>query len=353
MTEQSDHPEIPLGPWDGSGEPVPTGPARARWSARRWGAVGAGALAFVLVGSGVAYGVVTHRPDYQLSEVLSATADRHDDGARLSLETDAASLEALGADHDTADLMARSAADATVRIASSGSRYEVSLEVGGSAAARSVSGAGATTVVVDWGVLARLPFATGARSSVAGIQRYLSGEPADAVAALLGGRPVTLESAGSSGLGGLTSRSVDPAQVQEAAAAIVQVLRDHATVADGGDDQYGHRFVVTVPLQPVWDEVQRQAMTVSGSKAGMPTLPTGLTDAIVPIEVWERDGVVSRVRFGLGDLIARSYQADKGGSLPTVNFAVVAVPDSDGVLPIPGAPVVLDGRDLFGASLGG
>jgi hypothetical protein len=177
------------------------------------------------------------------------------------------------------------------------------------------------------------------------------GGAGDVITALLDGKPVrvaigpdsalqrALDKAQKSG-GSSGSSELSPAQVGKVVDSITAAVKDNATVTEAGSDADGTHFIASVPLKKVVDTAWTQiAALVPGAPGGMKPDLAELDKVTLKVDVWVKDGAVTRVEVPLGQALADVAPA--GGDV-----RVVVVMSGEGVQPVIG-PVTEVPDSLF------
>ena len=168
------------------------------------------------------------------------------------------------------------------------------------------------------------------------------GDGADVITALLDGKPVGIAVGPGSALqkaldkaakssGTPQQESLSPEQVAKAVDVITQSVKDNVTVTDAGSDQYGDHMVATVPLAKVVDAAwSSMSSLVPGSSGAKPDLAE-LGKVTLQVDVWVKDGAVTRLEIPLSKALADVAPTSGQGDV-----TLVVVMSSDGVEPVQG-----------------
>jgi hypothetical protein len=159
----------------------------------------------------------------------------------------------------------------------------------------------------------------------------------DAITALLDGKPVGVAIGPGSALqkaldkaqqAGGSSRS--PAQVGKVVDSITAAVKDNATVTEVGTDDNGTHYVASVSMKKVVDTAWKDISALApGGAAGMKPDLAQLDKVTLKVDVWVKDGAVTRVEVPLGQ--AMGDVAPAGGDV-----RVIVVMSGEGVEPVVG-----------------
>ena len=165
------------------------------------------------------------------------------------------------------------------------------------------------------------------------------GGGADVITALLDGKPVGIAIGPGSALqqalddaqqasGASGSTEVSPAQAGKIVDSITNAVEDNATVTEVGTDDNGTHYVAAVGLRKVVDTAWKDvAALLPGGGAGMKPDLAELDKVTLKVDVWVKDGAVTRVEVPLGQVMGTPSSSDA---------RVVVVMSDEGVQPVVG-----------------
>jgi hypothetical protein len=171
----------------------------------------------------------------------------------------------------------------------------------------------------------------------------LLGDGAAVISALLDGKPVGIAVGPGSALqkaldkaaassGRSSEQTLSPEQVARAVDAITQSVKDNVTVTEAGSDQYGDHLVATLPLSKVVDAAwSRMSALVPGGAAGAKPDLSQLDKVTLTVDVWIKDGAVTRLQIPLTEALA-----DVAPTAGAGDVTLVVVMSGEGVTPVPG-----------------
>lgn len=306
--------------------PTPTAPRRRRK------AIVASTLGVLLVlgaGGAVAATVVLHRPDVVLVRALSATESEAQGSMVLSVKADGAVLATAP------DGMAQALGTSSLRYAWGPGEQQTSISYEGKQLGSVITTDTHFTVQVD---LSNVPGGSAAAAQLSSMADAL-GPDGDALRALGAGRPVGVSTGPGSELralagnatkasGGAATSDLSPQRAAEVLDAITQSIKDNTTVTSVGSDADGDHFLATVSLKDVVGTVWARLGSLSAALAPATSKPdlSKLAGVTLGIDVWVRDGHISRVQVPLGALVRRLDPTAAAGDL-----TIVAVLSPDGI----------------------
>jgi hypothetical protein len=294
------------------------------------------AVLLVLVAGGAAYGwSVLQRPEVTLARAF--------DAAKSSAQgTMTVSVQATG----TAGADAAAMTNSSLRYSWAPGTQQVTLSYEGKKVGTLTTTDTHLTLQID---PASLP--QGAADSLGGLGglgglgalgALGGGGGGDVITALLDGKPVgvaigpgsalqkALERAQQSG-GSSGSTELSPAQIGKVVDSVTTAVKDNATVTEVGTDDNGTHYVATVPLKQVVDTAWRDvsALVPGGAAAGVNPDLSQLAKVTLKVDVWVKDGAVTRVEVPLGQAMADVAPA-------AGDARVVVVMSGEGVQPVVG-----------------
>jgi hypothetical protein len=301
------------------------------------------AVLLVLVVGGAAYGwSVLQRPDVRLARAFDAT--RSAPQGSLTLSITAAGKAAQGA-----EVLSSS----SVRYAWAPGNQQFTVVYDGRKIGTVTTTSTHVTLQVD---PSSIPNSAGLSDSLRGSGEAL-GQGADIIDALLDGKPVGVAvgpgsalqkalddaatSAGTSPQGGPT-----PEQIAKVVDAISQSVKDNVTVTDAGSDQYGDHMVATLPLAKVVDTAWKNASALVPGAAGAKPDLAKLDKVTLQVDVWVKDGIVSRLEIPISKVL-KDIAPEAGAGEVTL----LVVMSGDGVAPVVG-PVTEVPDSLIGSLTG-
>jgi hypothetical protein len=323
-------------------ETDPTIPAAGPAPRRRLGRRGVAVLltaALVLVGGGVAYGVAfLHRPDVMLARALSSTQGMPSGDVRITVSTDAASLSALGV-RDPQGSVLHQIQSSAVRWAWGTDVQQLSADYDGSPLVDMITTPEHLTLEAD--------LATSNDSALRVVAHQLRamagsmGPDASFLVDLADGLPVGLSIGPDSAVAKLLTRaqasggktaSADPsaAQFSQLGDAMASSLRQHTLVTAQGSDEYGDHLRSSVDLKPVVaDAWAHMTDLVPGAPTSITAADLAQLDGVtLDIDVWVKDGVISKVEIPMGDFLQKL--GSRSITTP-LTFTVVGMVGTDGV----------------------
>jgi len=286
------------------------------------------AVLLVLVVGGAAYGwTVLQRPDVKLARAFSATKSAPQGSMTLSLT--ATGKAAVGAEE-----MTRS----SLRYAWAPDTQQFTVVYDGKPLGTVTTTSTHVTLQVD---PQAIPNSSEITDNLAMAGAVL-GEGADVITALLDGKPVGIAVGPGSALqkaldkaakasGSSAQQNLSPEQVAKVVDAISQSVKDNVTVTDAGSDQYGDHMVATLPLAKVVDAAwTNMSALVPGAAGAKPSLAE-LDKVTLQIDVWVKDGAVTRLEIPLAKALA-----DVAPTAGQGEVTLVVVMSGDGVTPVQG-----------------
>jgi hypothetical protein len=329
-------------------------PAPAAPPARRPGRVAVAAtlsVLLVLLAAGAAFGwTVLHRPDVTLARAFDATKTAPEGSMTMS-------ITATGAAAASAAMLDQS----SLRYAWGPGTQQVSVTYAGKPLATVVT---TDTHLTLQAQLANLPAAVGAADRLRSLAAGL-GPDGQVLLDLADGRPIGVSTGpgsalrtaldkaaksagGSAASGGSASSGYSSDQVAALADAISQSVRDNTTVTAAGSDQYGDHYLATLPLRTVAATAWKQVASLApGLAAGTGPDLSSLDGVTLRVDVWVKDGAVSRVEVPLSKALGTASAAKVDGEV-----TLVVVLGSDGVVP-PAGPVTEVPDSLIASLTGG
>ena len=327
-----------------------SGPPRSR--SRVVIASALGALLVLGGGAAAAAVVVLHRPDVQLGRAFDATRSAPQGSMALSVHADATALATAPAS------MASSLDNTSLRYAWSPGTQQISVTYEGKKLGTVTTTDTHVTLQVEPTAIA------GAQNSLAQAADSL-GTDGQVLRDLAAGKPIGLTIGPGSQIQKLIDKSagsrsaasqLSPAQTAAALDAITASIKDNTTVTSAGSDANGDHYVASVALKDVADTAWTQLSTLTGS-LGSSALTAGalqkpdlskLATAHLDVDVWLRDGRVSRIAIPLGSL---ARQLDPKAA-PTGEITIVADLSTDGVI-APAGPATEVPESLIAKLAGG
>jgi hypothetical protein len=305
------------------------------------------AVLLVLVAGGAAYGwTVLQRPEVQLARAFDAAKSAAQGTMTISVKASGAAVADAGATVMTSSSLRYSWAPGTQQF---GVVYD------GKKVGTLTTTDTHLTVQID---PASFPQGTDPAESLGGLGGLgglgalgALGGAGDVITALLDGRPVGVAIGPGSALqkaldkaqstsGSAGSTELSPAQVGKVVDSITAAVKDNATVTEAGVDDAGTHYVASVPLAKVVDKAWKNvASLVPGGAAGMKPDLSQLDKVTLKVDVWVKDGAVTRVEVPLGAAMADVAPA-------TGDVRVVVVMSGEGVAPVVG-PVTEVPDSLF------
>jgi hypothetical protein len=300
---------------------------------RRWIAVSAVAAVLVLVVGGVAAAVLLNRPDVKLQRALDAMTAQQTGSVTMTLQVS-------GTGDTASEQMLQ---DAGLRLAwdKGAGAGQVSLRVKDAEVVDLITGDGYLILTQDLAALGAEDALGGDLSSLEGYGRSL-GSDGVAIVAFAQGKPVRVSTGEGSAISDLlalaqqqsgSTATPDPAQAQALAERVQKAVRDNVTVTSVGSDDDGEQLRAVFPIKPVVAEIEAYLAQVAGD-----ALPVDLGsqikgDPTVTVDVWVKDGTVSKMSLPLGQVIA-----DATGERSVPQVTLVMTMGSDGVA-MPSEPV--------------
>lgn len=335
----------PLEMLDGAdlGDIVPA--ASAPRSKRPWIIGTAAATVLVLVGGGIAAALILNRPDVQLQRALSATTEQPTGSMTMSVKVTGVSDSAAQSMIDGVRL--RLAWDKTT------DTQQCTVAVNKSTVLDIV--AAPDSVILTQGLTSlALPEI---ESILGGFRDFGSslGPDGRALVDFSRGVPLRIATGPGSAFGKLlkdaestaarSSNAPDEAKVQAVADKIQQSIRDHVTVTEEGSDDAGDHLRAVVPVKAVVSDVAPMIADLVGQPVPSDLLSSIKGDPQMTVDVWVKDGMVSKLEIPLGQLMRDS------GTASAPDITVVMVMSRDGVK-LPPDPIA-DLPDSVFENLGG
>ncbi len=300
------------------------------------------AVLLVLLGAGAAYGVVfLHRPDVQLARALHSTTTASDGDLRVTVRTDAATLTALGADPGTAHDVANALGTSSVRYAWGTGTQQTVLTYSGAQILDLITTNTHLTLQTDLAGSGQ-PALQAAAAQLTSIAAGL-GADGQPLRDLADGHPVGLDigpgspfrklaDKATSGTGSVAkAESFTPEQISALADALQTSLQVHTVVTAAGSDEFGDHFHAVVDVAKVAaDMAPPLAALVPAASSISSSDLTSMAGTLVDVDLWVRDGALSKVEIPLGALLARSASPKVTG---TLSLTLVAVVGTTGVTP--------------------
>lgn len=302
-------------------------PAPVRRGGRRWIAVTAVAAVLVLVMGGVAAAVLLNRPDVKLQRALDAMSAQQTGSMTMTVQV-------RGTGDTGSEQMLK---DAGLRFAwdKAAGTGQVTVKVKGSDVVDVVTAQDYVIVSQD---LAALGADAAFDSTMSGIEQYGAslGSKGDAIVAFAQGKPVKVATGDGSAFSDLmalaqqqsgSTATPDPEQAKAFTDRIQQKIRESVVVTQVGSDDAGDHLQAVFPIKPVVAELESYLKEVAGQ-----ALPADLTSGIkgdptVTVDVWVKDGTVSKMALPLGQIIKDATGHSSG---PDVTLVVTV--SGDGVV---------------------
>jgi hypothetical protein len=323
------------------------GPAASRRRPGRSVVAATLAVLLVLVAGGAAYGwTVLQRPEVKLSRAFDAAKSAAQ--GTMSVSVKASGTAAAGATVMTSS---------SLRYSWSPGTQQFSVVYDGKKVGTVTTTDTDLTVQIEPTAFPQGTDPADALGSLGGLGGLGAlGGAGDVVTALLDGKPVrvaigpgsalqkALDKAANAG-GSSGSAELSPAQVGKVVDSVTAAVKDSATVTEAGSDADGTHYVATVALTKVVDTAWKDiAALVPGGAAGMKPDLSQLEKTTLTVDVWVKDGAVTRVEVPLGPAMADVAPA--GGDV-----RIVVVLSGEGVRPVEGP--VTDVPDSLFDLLGG
>ncbi len=329
----------PLETLDGGGTPdvLPVATPRAPRSKRPWIVGTALGVVLLLIVGGVAAAVLLNRPDVKLQRALSATTDRPTGSMTVSLRV------ADAGDAATQEMLDKGA----VRVAwdKGSDAQEYTLLIDGEQAVDLIVGADSVIITQDLAALG-IPEAQTVLDGMAEMGASL-GADGQALVDFSEGTPLRIATGEDSAFGKLmketqslggSQTTPDDAKVQALADTIQQSVRDHVTVTEEGSDDNGDHLRATVPVKAVVADVLPALEDLAGESAPDDALSEIPGDPQLVVDVWVKDGVITKMEIPLGELARQTgddsapdmtlviVMSDQGVTMPSGTIA--ELPDS-------------------------
>ena len=309
---------------------LPAAETRAARGTRPWLIGTAVAAVLVLVLGGVAAALLLNRPDVKLQRALSATTDRPTGSMTVSVR----SSGSTAGDAQMQELLDKGAVRVAWDKTSDTQQYVVLID-GDSAFDLVVA---PESLVVAQNLRATgIPEVESVLESITQVGAAL-GPDGEAVVKFAEGSPLRIATGPDSAFGKLMKESEtaggsqpkpDDAKLQAFADKVQQSVRDHVTVTDEGSDDAGDHLRATVPVKAVVTDVLPAMADLVGQAVPTDALSSIKGDPKVSIDIWVKDGVITKVEIPLGE-IAR--QAGGDPAAPDVTL-VIAMSDTGVVMP--------------------
>ncbi|MFC6237341.1 hypothetical protein [Longivirga aurantiaca] len=309
----------PLETLHGGGSPdvLPAAEPRAPRSRRPWLVGTALGVVLLLIVGGVAAAVLLNRPDVKLQRALSATTDRPSGSMTVSVRVadigDAAAQEMLD--------------NGAVRVAwdKGSDTQQYVLLMNGEAAVDLVVAPESLVVAQNLTALG-MPEVESLLDSMTELGTTM-GPDGEAFVKFAEGSPLRIATGPDSAFGKLMKETEslggsqpkpDDAKVQALADKIQQSVRDHVTVTEQGSDDNGDHLRATVPIKAVVADVIPAVEDLVGESAPDDALSEIPGDPQLVVDVWVKDGVVTRMEIPLGELARQTGD----GSAPDMTLVV-------------------------------
>jgi hypothetical protein len=309
---------------------LPAAEPRAPRSKRPWLIGTAVAAVLVLVLGGAAAALLLNRPDVKLQRALSATTDRPTGSMTMSVRASGAGAD----DAQMQELLDKGAVRVAWDKASDTQQYVVLMND---------EAAFNLVVAPDSLVVSQDLKATGI-PEVGSLLENLTqlgatmGPDGEAFVKFAEGSPLRIATGPDSAFGKLMKESEsaggsqprpDDAKLQAFADKVQQSVRDHVVVTEEGSDDTGDHLRATIPVKAVVADVLPALADLVGQAAPTDALSSIKGDPQVSVDIWVKDGVITKVEIPLGE-IAR--QAGGDSTTPDVTL-VIAMSDTGVVMP--------------------
>lgn len=304
---------------DGGGSPdvLPAAEPRAPRSKRPWLVGTALGVVLLLIVGGVAAAVLLNRPDVKLQRALSATTDRPTGSMTMSVRV------ADAGDAATQEMLDKGA----LRVAwdKDSDAQEYTLLIDGEQAVDLIVGADSVIITQDLAALG-IPEATSILDGMAEMGASL-GADGQALVDFSNGTPLRIATGEDSAFGKLMKQAEDlggsqstpdDAKVQALADKVQQSVRDNMTVTEQGSDDNGDHLRATVPVKAVVSDVAPTVAELTGQPVPDDLLSDITGDPQLVVDVWVKDGVITRVEIPLGELARQTGD----GSAPDMTLVV-------------------------------